>query len=191
MKLCHTRAMRKIFLFMMVTLDGYFEGENHDISWHNVDEEFEQFVHEQNNHLDTILFGRRTYDLFVNFWPTPEGARADKATSDWMNAAHKVVVSEPFEPTWRNMTVVSANVNEEIAKLKREQGTDVVLLGSNMLCASLMQAGLVDQFNIMVNPVAIGKGTPLFAGIQRPIPMKLIDSRVFKNGNVLNRYSKI
>src|SRR6185437_17143119 len=110
--------MRKIFLFMMVSLDGYFEGEGHDISWHNAGgDEFEEFVHEQNNHLDTVLFGRRTYDLMAGFWPTPEGAQADKATADWMTSAKKVVVSPAFEPAWQNTRVVSQNVVEEIKKL--------------------------------------------------------------------------
>ncbi|HET8581070.1 MAG TPA: dihydrofolate reductase family protein [Candidatus Paceibacterota bacterium] len=181
--------MRKIFLFMMVSLDGYFEGTGHDISWHNVDAEFNAFAHEQNNQLDTVLFGRRTYDLMASFWPTPEGMRDDDATAQWMMRAKKVVVSEPFEPTWENTTVVSGNVADEIRKLKEEPGTDIALLGSNMLCVSLMEAGLVDEFRLMVNPIAIGNGTPLFSGLSKPHALTLIDSRTFANGNVLNRYA--
>jgi dihydrofolate reductase len=181
--------MRKIFLFMMVSLDGYFEGTGHDLSWHNVDAEFNVFAHEQNNNLDTVLFGRRTYDLMAEFWPTAEAVQLDKETSDWMTRARKIVVSEPFKPTWENTEVVSGNVTENIAKLKQEPGTDIALLGSNMLCVSLMEAGLIDEFRLMVNPVAIGKGTPIFAGLSKPSKLKLIDSRTFRSGNVLNRYT--
>jgi dihydrofolate reductase len=181
--------MRRIFLFMMVSLDGFFEGEGHDLSWHNADnKEFEQFAHEQNNHLDTVLFGRRTYDMMASFWPGENGQKADKPTADWMSGARKVVVSEPFEPMWSNTQVISENVLHEIRKLKNEQGTDIALLGSNTLCVSLMEGGLVDEFRLMYNPIAIGKGTPLFASISKPVNLKLIDSRIFKSGNVLNRY---
>jgi len=183
--------MRKIFLFMMVTLDGYFEGEDRDISWHNAgNKEFEDFAHEQNNSMDTILFGKRTYDLMASFWPTAEGRGADKATADWMDAARKVVVSsEPFVSTWQNVTVISENVADEIRKIKQEPGTDIALLGSNMLCVSLMEEGLVDEFRIMVNPVAIGKGTQLFAGLKKRMNFKLGDTRKFESGNILNTYT--
>lgn len=182
--------MRNLFLFMMVSLDGYFEGQQHDLSWHNVDDEFNAFAHEQNNALDTILFGRITYDLMERYWPTPEGARDDKETAQWMDLARKVVVSEPFQPTWNNTEVISENVLDRIAALKQEPGTDIVMLGSNMLCVSLMEAGLVDEFRLMINPVAIGNGTPLFAGLPKRVEFTLQRSRTFKNGNVLHVYSK-
>ncbi|MDE1975539.1 MAG: dihydrofolate reductase [Patescibacteria group bacterium] len=181
--------MRKIFLFMMVSLDGYFEGENHDLSWHNVDAEFNDFAHKQNNGLDTILFGRRTYELMAGYWPTPEGMRDDTETAKWMDTARKVVASEPFTPVWNNTTVVSEDVIGKIAKLKQEAGTDIVLLGSNMLCVSLMEAGLIDEFRLMYNPVAIGKGTPLFAGLSKPFKFDLLHSRAFTSGNTLLTYA--
>jgi dihydrofolate reductase len=155
-----------------------------------VDDEFNDFAHKQNNHLDTVLFGRRTYDLMANFWPTQEGARVDKETANWMNSTQKVVVSEPFTPTWLGTTVVSENVLHEITNLKQEAGTDIALLGSNMLCVSLMEAGLIDEFRLMYNPVAIGKGTPLFAGLSKPCKFDLLDSRTFKSGNILLTYAR-
>jgi len=182
--------MCKIFLFMMVSLDGYFEGENHDLAWHNVDAEFNAFAHEQNNRLDTILFGRTTYDLMASFWPSEEGRQGDPETAEWMTHARKVVVSETFDPVWENTEVVSENVVDAVTKLKAEPGTDIVILGSNMLCTSLMEHGLVDEFRLMYNPVAIGSGTRLFKGLSKPTKFTLIDSRVFSSGNVLNRYTK-
>lgn len=182
--------MRKLYLFMMVTLDGYFEGEGHDISWHNVDAEFNDFANAQLEESGALLFGKRTYDLMAGFWPTPEAQTGTKATADLMNALPKFVASDvPFEPAWSGTTVLTGDVAGAVAKLKSESGKDIALFGSNMLCVSLMERGLVDEFRIMVNPRAIGKGTPLFAGLSKRIDLKLLGSRTFKSGNILSVYS--
>jgi dihydrofolate reductase len=182
--------MRRIYLFMMVSLDGYFEGEGHDLSWHTVDDEFNEFVHEQLRDTGAILFGKRTYQMMAAFWPTPQGQAADKETAYAMNALPKYVASaQPFETRWNNTKVLSGDVAGEVSKLKSESGKDVAILGSNMLCVSLMEKGLVDEYRIMVNPRAISKGTPLFAGLERPMKFKLLVSSIFKSGNVLNRYA--
>ncbi len=78
----------------MVSLDGYFEGVDHDVSWHNVDAEFNEFVHAQNAAVGTILFGRRTYEMMEGFWPTPRGAQIDKSMADRMTETPKVVFSD-------------------------------------------------------------------------------------------------
>ncbi len=175
---------------MMVSLDGYFEGEDHDLSWHNVDGEFNDFAHEQLRETGALLFGKRTYDLMAGFWPTPQAQAVDKETAAAMSALLKVVVSEkPFTPSWQPTKVITADVHDEITKLKSESGKSIAILGSNALCVSLMEAALVDEFRLMVNPVVIGKGTPLFAGLAKRLKLNLIDSRVFKSGNVLDRYS--
>jgi dihydrofolate reductase len=180
--------MRRIYLFMMVSLDGYFEGEDHDLSWHNVDGEFNDFAHEQLR--ETGAFGKRRYDLMAGFWPTPQGQAVDKETAAAMSALPKVVVSNrPVKPSWQPTKVITANVHDEITKLKSESGKSIAILGSNALCVSLMEAALVDEFRLMVNPVAIGQGTPLFAGLAKRMKFNFIGSRVFKNGNVLNWYS--
>jgi dihydrofolate reductase len=182
--------MRRVYLFMMVSLDGYFEGEDHDLSWHNVDGEFNDFAHEQLRETGALLFGKRTYDLMAGFWPTPQGQADDKEIAATMSALPKVVVSNrPVRPSWQPTKVVTANVHEEITKLKLESGKSIAILGSNALCVSLMEAALVDEFRLMVNPVAIGKGTPLFAGLAKRVKLNFVGSRAFKNGNVLNRYS--
>jgi dihydrofolate reductase len=182
--------MRRIYLFMMISLDGYFEGEGHNLSWHTVDDEFNEFAHEQLRDTGAILFGKRTYQMMAAFWPTPQGQAVDKETANAMNALPKYVASgEPFAAKWNNTTVLSGDVAGEVSKLKSESGKDVAILGSNMLCVSLMEKGLVDEFRVMVNPSAIRKGTRLFAGLERPMRFKLLDSRIFESGNVLNRYT--
>ena len=175
---------------MMVSVDGYFEGVNHDLSWHTVDAEFNAFAEEQNiGSVDLLLFGHRTYDLMASWWPTEQGMADDPEIAQFMNTTAKIVVShDAFQPAWENTRVMSENVFDEIEKLKTLSGKDIALFGSNNLCVSLMGAGLVDEFRIMVNPVALGVGTPLFAGLSKKMKFKLLKTREFKSGNILHYY---
>jgi dihydrofolate reductase len=177
--------MRKIFLFMLVSVDGYFEAPGHDISWHNVNAEFNDFANKQLEEISTLLFGHRTYDLMASFWPTSKSA-----TAGFMNALPKVVVSHSaFKPEWENTTVISANAIDAIRELKNQSGKDIAIFGSNILCVSLMEAGLVDELRIMVCPVALGKGTPLFTGLSKPTKLHLTKTREFSSGNLLQYYT--
>lgn len=181
--------MRKIFLFMMVSVDGYFEGMDHDISWHNVDAEFNVFANEQLGESGMLLFGHKTYDLMAGYWPTHQGVSDDAAIAKLMNDMPKIVAShQPFKADWNNAKVVSENVAETIKALKAESGKDIAILGSNNLCVSLMEAGLVDEFRIMVNSVALGKGNSLFTGLSKTMKFQLVKTRVFQSGNMLNCY---
>lgn len=181
--------MRKIFLFMLISVDGYFEGPGQDISWHNVDADFNAFAIEQLDEIGTLLFGHRTYDLMASFWPTPQGASENAAIAKRMNDMPKIVVSHSaFKPEWENTTVVSANVADEIQKLKAQPGKDIAIFGSNILCVSLMEAGLVDEFRIMVCPVALGIGTSLFTGLSKRQNFHLAKQHEFGSGNMLLYY---
>lgn len=174
---------------MMVSLDGYFEGIDHDISWHNVDEEFNEFAIEQTDNVGTLLFGHRTYDLMAGYWPQEETKKEDPIVARQMNETPKVVVSKQgFTAEWQNTTVVSGDVVDQLRALKRQPGKDIGLYGSNELCVSLMKEGLVDEFRIMVNPVALGKGKALFTGLDTPVSLKLVRSHDFTSGNVLLVY---
>lgn len=185
--------MRKIFLFMMVSLDGYIEGTKHDLSWHNVDEEFNDFAVKQIQEANTILFGRKTYQLMENFWPSKVGLEEDPKVAKLMNQTPKVVVSRTLEKVnetqiWKNVTLIKSNFINEIKELKKQNGRDIILLASNNLCVTLLEENLLDEIRIMINPVAIGKGTPLFKGIKNKYKFKLLRSKIFKSGNVLNFY---
>ncbi len=181
--------MRKIFLFMLVSVDGYFEGPNHDLSWHNVDAEFSAFANEQLGDIGTLLFGHRTYELMAGVWPAPLGTMANPTTAKLMNTISKVVVSRAlFNAGWNNTAVVSGDAIGGIKELKKLPGKDIAIFGSNNLLVSLMEHDLVDEFRIMVNPVALGRGTPLFAGLGKRVPFRLVGTRRFKSGNVLNYY---
>lgn len=175
---------------MMVTLDGYFEGEDHDLSWHNAgNEEFSNFANNQLDEADTLIFGHRTYELMADFWPSKEGVDADPDTATRMSSLHKVVFSRsPISPGWENVES-STNVVEKMNELKASPGKDIAVLGSSNLCITLINEGLLDEIRIMVNPLVIGKGTPLFEGINKLHNFELKESRTFKSGNVLLTYT--
>lgn len=181
---------------MMTSLDGYMEGENHDLSWHHVDAEFNTFAVEQLREVDTILFGRKTYELMESYWPTQEGLEDDPAVAALMNNTRKVVVSHTLEKvietdTWKNVTLVKEHVPAEVARLKEQDGKSIAVLGSNNLCVTLLELGLLDELRIMVNPVVIGKGTPLFANIKDRHSFELSSQRIFHNGNILLTYTPV
>lgn len=181
--------MRKLYAFNMVTLDGFFEGENHDISWHNVDSEFNDFAIEQLKQIGTLIFGRVTYELMASYWPTPEGIKDDPIVADYMNRTPKIVVSRTLQKAdWNNTRLVKDHVVEELAKLKQQPGKDIAVFGSANLLSTLMQANLVDEHRVMVNPVILGKGTPLFKNSKDKLNLKLVKTRTFGNGNVLLCY---
>jgi len=181
--------MRKLFAFNMVTLDGFFEGLNRDISWHNVDDEFNQFAVEQTRTVGAILFGRVTYELMASYWPTSAAQSDDPVVASLMNTLPKVVFSRTLQKAeWNNTRLVQDNVAQEILKMKQEPGNDLAIFGSAHLLSSLMQANLVDEHRVMVNPVLIGSGTPLFRNIGQKVNLKLVKARTFQSGNVLLCY---
>ena len=182
--------MAKIFLFMMVTADGYFEGQDHDITWHNTDDEFEEFANAQLDDVETVILGKRTYDLFEEFWPSDYAKKHEPETAKRMAAKRKMVFShEDFKPKWENVEVVTNNVATLINDLRDQSDKDIALLASSNLCETLFKNNLIDELRLMVNPVILGKGTQLFSGLGQTVPLKLKSSRVFENGNVLNIYS--
>ncbi|MGE5041719.1 MAG: dihydrofolate reductase family protein [Candidatus Levyibacteriota bacterium] len=185
--------MAKLFLFMMVSLDGYFEGPEHDLSWHNVDREFVDFAIEQTGQVGTLLFGRRTYELMENFWPSSQ-AQDDPETAKLMNNTPKMVFSTTLEKvhetkTWKHVTLVKEVNVEQINKLKEESAKDLAVFGSNGLAVSLLELGLFDELRIMINPVVIEKGTPLFYGLKEKKKFTLKNTKVFNSGNILLTYT--
>ncbi len=181
--------MRKLIAFNMVTLDGFFEGPNHDINWHVVDDEFNQFAIEQTSMFGTILFGRVTYQLMASYWPTPAASTDDPIVAGLMNTLPKVVFSRTLQKAeWNNTRLIKNNIAEEVLKMKQQPGNDLAVLGSANLLSTLMQMDLIDEHWIMVNPVVLGSGNPLFKGVNHQINLKLLKSRTFRSGNVLLYY---
>lgn len=173
----------------MITLDGFFEGPNQDISWHNVDEEFNQFAIEQTSSLGTILFGRKTYEVMASYWPTESAIKDDPAVAGLMNSVPKIVFSRTLQKAeWNNSRLIKDNIAEEILKLKKQPGKEMAVFGSADLLSTLIELDLIDEHRIMVNPVVLGSGTPLFKDVKNRLNLKLIQSRTFASGNVLLYY---
>src|SRR5258706_5790319 len=126
------RAMRKVIFFMLTSVDGFFEGPGHNIDWHNVDEEFNDFAIDQLNHTGVLLFGRVTYEMMAGYWPTPEAKAADPEVAGAMNALQKIVVSTTLDSAdWENTRLIKDNVAEEVGKLKQQAGKDMIVMGSS------------------------------------------------------------
>ncbi|MGO9644176.1 MAG: dihydrofolate reductase family protein [Candidatus Bathyarchaeia archaeon] len=188
--------MGKLFTFMTISLDGFFEGRDHDISWHNVDDESNKFAIEMLRETDTILFGRRTYELFEDFWPKaaddPKISQGNLEIARLINNMNKVVFSRTLtkveeKENWRNVKLIRDVNPEEIKRWKQESGKDLCIGGSN-LAVSFAQLGLIDEIRIMLDPVVLGKGTRLFEGIKDKLNLSLLKTRTFKSGNVLLYY---
>jgi len=181
--------MRKVFVFNLVTLDGYFEGPRREIDWHNVDAEFNEYAIGMLNSVDTLLFGRVTYELMACYWPTPDAMKNDPIVAGKMNSLPKIVFSRTLDKVaWNNSRLVKSNVEEEIQKMKKQPGKDIVILGSGSIVSELAPLGLIDEYRLMVNPVVLGAGKPLFKGIKDRLNLKLIKAKTFKSGNVLLYY---
>jgi dihydrofolate reductase len=179
-------TLRKLFVFTNVSLDGYFEAPGHDLSGFTND--FEAFTPGQGQEVDTLLFGHKTYEM-MKYWSTPQAQSNAPEVARFMNEKRKVVVSHtPFEPGWNNVTVISHNAAGEVKQLKAQPGKNIIIFGSNTLCVSLMPEGLIDEFQIMVNPVVFGDGTSLFKGLPKKAVLTLTQSRQFKSGAVLLTY---
>jgi dihydrofolate reductase len=182
--------VRKVLVSMMVTVDGMFAGPDGDIGWHNVDEEFNDFAIEQLDSVDTLLFGRVTYELMASYWPTDLALGDDPDVARRMNALEKVVFSRTLGAVeWENSRLVKDDLTGEVARLKEKPGKDMVIFGSGTIVTELAQAGLIDEYRLFINPVALGTGTALFAGLPEALRLKLVDTRVFNSGNVLLRYT--
>jgi dihydrofolate reductase len=184
--------MRKVIVAMQVTLDGYFEGPNREIDWHNVDTEFNEYAIDMLNSVDTLLFGRVTYELMASYWPTPDAIKNDPIVAEKMNTLPKIVFSKTLNKVeWNNTRLVKDVISKEIEKMKQGPGKDMAILGSGSIMSEFAQRGLIDEYRIMVNPSVLGDGKPLFKGIKDRLNLKLTKTRTFGNGNVLLYYQPV
>ncbi|MCB0493738.1 MAG: dihydrofolate reductase family protein [Cyclobacteriaceae bacterium] len=181
--------MATLSSFTFITLDGYYKGLSQDTSWHHHDKEGEKYSEESLASDSTLLFGRTTYEMMASFWPTPMASEMFPKVAKGMNKAKKLVISSSLQsPQWKNTEVLNKNWLDEIAQLKKK--TNITLLGSGSILTQLANAGFVDQFQFMIDPVAIGEGTPIFKGLTHQLNLQLVHSRVFKSGTLLLTYKK-
>ena len=181
--------MRKVGAFNFVTLDGYFEGPKRDISWHKHDADGTAYAVEGLKSGNALLFGRVTYELMASYWPTPLAIKNDPVVAEGMTRAEKIVFSRTLKRAeWNNTRVVNDNIGEEVRRLKQTPGKNMTLLGSGSILTQLAEQGLIDEFQFMVDPVALGEGTPIFRNINHRLNLTLTSTRTFQNGTVLLCY---
>ena len=181
--------MGRLGSFTFVTLNGYFEGPKGDISWHRHGAEENAYAAEALKSGSALLFGRVTYELMAGYWSTPAARENDPTVAEGMNRAEKIVFSRTLRKAdWRNTKLVKGDMGEEIRKLKQVPGKNLTLLGSGSVLTQLAQLGLIDEYQIMVDPVALGAGTPAFKGISRTLNLRLKVTKTFRSGVVLLSY---
>jgi dihydrofolate reductase len=179
--------MGKVIVSNVASLDGFFEGSNKELDWVVTDEEFFEYARGLLRGTDALLFGRATYQHMANYWPS---APADEI-ADKMNNLPKIVFSKTLQKVdWNNSRLVSDDIQEEVSKLKKQGGKDMVIFGSSRLASFLMQVGLVDEYRVILQPVLLGSGSPLFKGITERNHLKLVSTKVFGSGVVLLSYQK-
>jgi dihydrofolate reductase len=181
--------MTKLISQMMMSVDGYFEGANGELDWHNVDEDYNEYAAALLRSVDAIVFGRLTYRLLEDYWTTEQAAKNDPFIAEKINELPKFVFSNTLHHVeWHNAALVKGDPAQEIRKLKQQFGKDLAILGSANLVSSLTKLGLIDEYQIMVNPVVLGEGVPLFQGLHERLNLEWTGTKTFRSGNVLLTY---
>ena len=192
-------------MFNNVTPDGYFADANGGLGWAVSDDEIAKAGMARGQASDTILFGRRTYQMFEGFWrhalddsttapdPHAEGRRSPKlrAMAEWINAANKFVFSRTLkEVTWANARLLGEFEPGEIAALKEQPGKNMMIFGSGSIVSQLTDHSLIDEYQFVVNPTLLGAGRQLFNGVSKRSGLKLLEAQAYQSGNVLLRYER-
>ncbi|EEM13709.1 hypothetical protein bpmyx0001_54510 [Bacillus pseudomycoides DSM 12442] len=173
---------RRIILDLAVTLDGFIEGKNGEVDWCIMDSEmgFIDFL----NQIDTILYGRKSYDLWGQFTPGIEGTKAEKEVWELVHSKEKYVFSRTQKGIDNKAIFINDNILEEVNKLKKKSGKDIWLYGGASLITTFISLGLVDEFRLSVHPVILGEGKPLFIDIKQRLNLKMVNTRTFSSGVV-------
>jgi dihydrofolate reductase len=172
---------------MHISLDGFVAGLIGEMDWIKVDEEIFDYVGKRISEGDTALYGRVTYQMMENYWPTagdkPAATRHDIEHSKWYSKVHKIVLSKTMnESGLTNTTIIDDNLSDKINEIKQQKGKDILLFGSPTATHSLIQLNLIDGYWLFVNPIILGRGIPLFANIKDKIKLKLLTTRQFTCG---------
>ncbi|WP_165782235.1 dihydrofolate reductase family protein [Leptospira brenneri] len=177
--------------FLFLSLDGFYKGENEDISWHSHGAEESKFSEENLNSGNTLLFGKRTFLMMESFWTSPDAFRIFPIVTEQMQNAQKLVLSHSeLNTTWENTGPLAANWRDDLTK-RKEKGINITILGSGEVFRQCCDLEIIDHFSLMIDPIAIGKGESLFGGLKSIQSFTLESSRTFASGSVLLNYKKL
>jgi len=182
--------MGRLLVFNTTSVDGYFTDANGGIQWAKPgdDAEFQSYIEENAVGGGVLVFGRKTYEMMASYWQTPDAAKADPVVAKQMNDLPKVVFSRTLtEAPWKNTRLIRDGMESEIRDLKKKPD-DIAVLGSGSIVSQLTAAGLVDEFQVMVQPIVLGKGRTMFDGVEKRVPLKRTKSRPFRNGKIVLTY---
>ena len=185
--------MRKLILVVHISLDGFVAGHKGELDGFDASEENLEFVCKLTEEADTALFGRISYKLLDDYWPTakdrPNATKGEIAYSNWYNHAKKIVISRTMtQESLNNTIIISENISNEVIKIKEQAGKNILIFGSPAISQSLMQLDLIDSYWIFVNPIIFGLGIPLFAGLTNKSKLKLQATKQFSNGEIALNY---
>jgi dihydrofolate reductase len=191
-----TTKMRKLVLFMHVSLDGFAADPNGGLDFLSYDHELQQYADELVKTVGSPVYGRTTYQLMESYWPTvlkkPDAAGHALAHAQWVENVPKIVFSKTLnEVTWNNTQLIKGNLAEEVKKLKQQPGKDLAIFGSPGLAASLMNLGLIDEYKLTVHPIILGNGISAFANNTTKSTLKLLDSKTLKSGVLTLHYTTV
>jgi dihydrofolate reductase len=188
--------MRKLVLFMHLSLDGYAAGPKGELDFLSYDEELQQWADQLVKTVGSPVYGRTTYQLMESYWPAvlanPDSSKQSLAHAQWVENVPKIVFSKTLkEVTWNNTRLIKENIAEEIEKLKQQPGKDLIIFGSPGLAADLMNLGLIDEYKFTVHPVILGNGISVFKNNSTKSKLKLINTTTLKSGVVTLHYTTI
>ena len=179
--------MGKLSVFNFVTANGLFKGPNNDISWAHEAQEH-SYAAEMLQSQGTLLFGRVTYELMAQYWPTSQAYKDAPAVAKGMTDAEKIVFSKALKQVdWKNTTIIRDHIEDAVKRMKAA-GKTMTLLGSGSIVTLFAKHGLIDEYQLMVHPVVLGDGTPFLEGLDRRLDLKLASTRNFKSGTHLLIY---
>ncbi len=184
--------MRKVIYSTMVSLDGFVETLDRSLEWVIIDEELHTFVNTLNREIDTFLFGRRMYEVMV-YWDTAE---TDPSNPEYVlefariwQGIHKIVFSKTLERVQANATLNRGDIADEVVELKAQPGKSMSVGGAT-IASDLIRRDLIDEYQLFVNPIILGSGTPMFRALDHKINLRLIETRTFESGVVFLRYQQ-
>jgi dihydrofolate reductase len=193
--------MRKLFLQINVSLDGFIEDANGEIDWHFADDDFEEFINDTLRSIDGMVFGRVAYERLAEFWPAaasdPEASarqlgqdpRRHAEAARLMNELPKYVVSNQLERvTWENSHIVKGDVPAEIGRLKQQPGRDIALFAGAHIASTFTRLGLIDEYRLILNPVLLAAGKRLFEDGYGKTDLRLRETRPFASGALVLYY---